>query len=48
VGVLVRLSGIGKRYGGGPWVLSDVDFDLLTRLSLVGGAWTNYHLPVRM
>jgi len=24
----MRLRGIGKRYGGGPWVLSDVDLDL--------------------
>lgn len=24
----MRLSGIGKRYGGGPWVLADVDLDL--------------------
>jgi ABC-type multidrug transport system ATPase subunit len=35
----VRLSGIGKRYGDGPWVLSDVRFDLADGdvVAVVGG-----------
>ncbi|HEX3592290.1 MAG TPA: ABC transporter ATP-binding protein [Pseudonocardiaceae bacterium] len=28
MGATVRLSGIGKRYGDGPWVLADVDLEL--------------------
>jgi ABC-type multidrug transport system ATPase subunit len=46
----VRLSGIGKRYGDGPWVLSDVDFDLSGGdvVAVVGGNGTGKSTLLRV
>lgn len=46
----MRLSGIGKRYGDGPWVLSDVEFDLSGGdvVAVVGGNGTGKSTLLRL